>query len=66
MLTHRVLHADEMLVQMLKPGKGATHRTYLCAYAPYRLKGAPHSPFTNTRETQKPIAMDGLLKNGGG
>ena len=33
-LTHRVLHADETPVQMLKPGKGATHRAYLWAYAP--------------------------------
>ena len=28
-LTHRVLHADETPVQMLKPGKGTTHRAYL-------------------------------------
>ena len=34
MLGHRVLHADETPVQMLKPGKGATHRAYLWAYAP--------------------------------
>ena len=33
MLTHRVLHADETPVQMLQPGKGATHRAYLWAYA---------------------------------
>ena len=33
-LTRRVLHADETPVQMLKPGKGATHRAYLWAYAP--------------------------------
>ena len=33
-LTHRVLHADETPVQMLKPGKGTTHRAYLWAYAP--------------------------------
>ncbi len=33
-LSHRVLHADETPVQMLKPGKGATHRAYLWAYAP--------------------------------
>ena len=33
-LGHRVLHADETPVQMLKPGKGATHRAYLWAYAP--------------------------------
>ena len=33
-LGQRVLRADEMSVQMLKPGKGATHRAYLWAYAP--------------------------------
>ena len=33
-LGQRVLHADETPVQMLKPGKGATHRAYLWAYAP--------------------------------
>ena len=33
-LTRRVLHADETPVQMLKPGKGTTHRAYLWAYAP--------------------------------
>jgi transposase len=33
-LTHRVLHADETPLQMLKPGKGTTHRAYLWAYAP--------------------------------
>jgi transposase len=33
-LKHRVLHADETLVQMLKPGEGKTHRAYLWAYAP--------------------------------
>ena len=33
-LGHRVLHADETPVQMLKPDKGATHRAYLWAYAP--------------------------------
>jgi transposase len=33
-LGHRVLHADETPVQMLKPGKGSTHRAYLWAYAP--------------------------------
>ena len=33
-LSHRVLHADETPVQMLKPGKGTTHRAYLWAYAP--------------------------------
>ena len=33
-LQHRVLHADETPVQMLKPGDGKTHRAYLWAYAP--------------------------------
>jgi transposase len=34
LLQHRVLHADETPVQMLKPGDGKTHRAYLWAYAP--------------------------------
>lgn len=34
LLTHRVLHADETPVAMLKPGSGKTHRAYLWAYAP--------------------------------
>ena len=38
-LTHRVLHADETPVQMLKPGKGTTHRAYLWAYAPGTFEG---------------------------
>jgi len=33
-LSHRVLHADETPVAMLKPGNGKTHRAYLWAYAP--------------------------------
>ena len=33
-LSCSVLHADETPVQMLRPGKGATHRAYLWAYAP--------------------------------
>ena len=33
-LTHRVLHADETPVQLLKPGSGKTHKAYLWAYAP--------------------------------
>jgi len=33
-LRHRVLHADETPVAMLKPGDGKTHRAYLWAYAP--------------------------------
>ena len=32
-LKHRVLHADETPVAMLKPGDGKTHRAYLWAYA---------------------------------
>lgn len=31
-LQHRVLHADETPVAMLKPGAGKTHRAYLWAY----------------------------------
>ncbi len=34
MFRHSVLHADETPVQMLKPGNGKTHRSYLWAYAP--------------------------------
>jgi transposase len=33
-LSHRVLHADETPVAMLKPGDGKTHCAYLWAYAP--------------------------------
>jgi len=33
-LRRAVLHADETLVQMLKPGNKKTHRAYLWAYAP--------------------------------
>jgi hypothetical protein len=33
-LAHGVLHADETLVAMLKPGTGKTHRAYLWAYTP--------------------------------
>jgi transposase len=32
-LTHRVLHADETPVQMLKPGNKKTHRAYIWTYA---------------------------------
>ncbi len=32
-LSRSVVHADETPVQMLKPGKGKTHRAYLWAYA---------------------------------
>ena len=34
MLTHRVLHADETPVAMLKPGHGKTHRAYLWVLTP--------------------------------
>ena len=34
LLSHRVLHADETPVAMLKPGNKKTHRAYLWAYAP--------------------------------
>ena len=34
LLSHRVLHADETLVALLKPGNKKTHRAYLWAYAP--------------------------------
>ena len=33
-LSHSVMHADEMPVAMLKPGNKKTHRAYLWAYAP--------------------------------
>ncbi len=38
-LAHRVLHADETPVAMLKPGTGKTHRAYLWAYAPGAFEG---------------------------
>ncbi len=38
-LKHRVLHADETPVAMLKPGDGKTHRAYLWAYAPGAFEG---------------------------
>ena len=34
LLSHRVLHADETPVAMLKPGNKKTHQAYLWAYAP--------------------------------
>ena len=37
-LSHAVLHADETPVAMLQPGHKKTHRAYLWAYAPGRLK----------------------------
>ncbi|WP_416233086.1 IS66 family transposase [Castellaniella sp.] len=33
-LAHRVLHADETPVKLLKPGSRATHKAYLWAYTP--------------------------------
>ena len=39
LLAHRVLHADETPVAMLKPGNGKTHRAYLWAYAPGAFEG---------------------------
>jgi Transposase IS66 family len=33
-----VLHADETPVQMLKPGTGKTHRAYLWASSPGRVR----------------------------
>lgn len=38
-LGHRVLHADETPVQMLKPGTKKAHRAYLWAYAPGAFEG---------------------------
>jgi transposase len=38
-LAHRVLHADETPVAMLKPGTGKTHRACLWAYAPGAFEG---------------------------
>lgn len=38
-LAHRVLHADETLVAMLKPGTGKTHRAYRWAYTPGAFEG---------------------------
>jgi transposase len=32
LLTHRILHADETPVAMLKPGQGKTHRAYIWSY----------------------------------
>jgi transposase len=40
MLTHRVLHADETPVQVLRPDTGKkSHRAYLWAYAPGAFEG---------------------------
>ena len=37
LLKHRVLHADETPVAMLKPGHGKTHRAYLWSYCTTRF-----------------------------
>lgn len=38
-LSHRVLHADETPVKLLKPGSRATHKAYLWAYTPGEFEG---------------------------
>ncbi|WP_410171230.1 IS66 family transposase [Brachymonas denitrificans] len=38
-LAHRVLHADETPVKLLKPGSRATHKAYLWAYTPSQFEG---------------------------
>ncbi len=38
-LAHRVLHADETPVKLLKPGSRATHKAYLWAYTPGGFEG---------------------------
>ncbi|MBV2180601.1 MAG: IS66 family transposase [Castellaniella sp.] len=38
-LAHRVLHADETPVKLLKPGSRATHKAYLWAYTPGAFEG---------------------------
>ena len=50
-LGHRVLHADETPVAMLKPGIGKTHRAYLWAYSPGAFEDikAVIYDFTETR-----------------
>lgn len=50
-LSHRVLHADETPVAMLKPGAGKTHRAYLWAYSPGAFEDvkAVVYDFTETR-----------------
>ena len=50
-LAHRVLHADETPVAMLKPGNGKTHRAYLWAYSPGAFEDikAVIYDFTETR-----------------
>lgn len=37
-LEHRIIHADETPVRMLKPGSGKTHKAYLWAYAPGKFE----------------------------
>jgi transposase len=50
-LSHRVLHADETPVAMLKPGAGKAHRAYLWAYSPGAFEDvkAVVYDFTETR-----------------
>ena len=38
-LSHRVLHADETPVRLLKPGSRTTHKAYLWAYTPGAFEG---------------------------
>lgn len=38
-LAHRVLHADETPVKLLKPGSRASHKAYLWAYTPGAFEG---------------------------
>lgn len=38
-LAHRVLHADETPVRLLKPGSRSTHKAYLWAYTPGTFEG---------------------------
>lgn len=45
-LAHRVLHADETPVVMLKPGTGKTHRAYLWAYTPVAFDLSPYERST--------------------
>ena len=37
-LQHRIIHADETPVRMLKPGSGKTHKAYLWTYAPGKFE----------------------------
>ena len=53
-----MLHADETPVQMLKPGNGKTHRAYLWAYAPGRLR--PSRPWSTTSASRARASTPGL------